>query len=99
MSIKNPSARPLPGGFPQFNRHLAAIHRMPPMHAPVRPFHASDVIYAMLRHGVGKTLLRRSGSGPIQDSLTAMKAVKGGPQTPKKLTSNTLWGSILRKPV
>lgn len=99
MSIKNPSARPLPGGFPQFKRHLAAIHRMPPMHAPVRQFHASDVIYAMLRHGVGKSLLRRAGNGPIQDSMTAVKAVKGGAMPGKKLTSNILWGSVLRKPI
>lgn len=99
MSVKNPSAKPLPGGFPQFKRHLAAIHRMPPMHAPVRPFHASDVIYAMLRHGVGKTLIRGAGNGPVGNSLTAQKAVRGGPKSPKALTSNTLWGSILRKPL
>lgn len=90
--------RPLPGGFPQFKRHLAAIHRMPPMHSPVRPFHVSDVIYSMLRHGVGKQLLRRSGSGPVSDGITGAKAVKGGATSPKKLTSNVLWGSILKRP-
>ena len=88
----------MPGGFPNFKRHLAAIHRMPPTHATPRKFHASDVIYAMLRHGVGSTLLRRTGSGPVQDSLTAdkvkMKSGKSG-----RLNSNTLWGSILKKPM
>jgi hypothetical protein len=99
MSVKNPSGKPLPGGFPQFKRHLAAIHRMPPMHAPVRGFHASDVIYAMLRHGVGRSMIRNAGNAPMQDSLTAQKAVRGGPKSPKKLTSNSLFGSILRKPL
>ena len=99
MSIKSPSAKPLPGGFPQFKRHLAAIHRMPPMHAPVRGFHASDIIYAMLRHGVGKTMNRGGSSSPSNNNLTAQKAVRGGPKSPKALTSNTLWGSILRKPL
>jgi hypothetical protein len=89
--------RTLPGGFPQFKRHLAAIHRMPPMHAPVRSFHVSDVVYSMLRHGVGKQLLRRTGSGPSSDNMVQNKAVKGG-NIPKKLTSNTLWGSILKRP-
>jgi len=102
---KKPIASPdkvphMPGGFPNFKRHLAAIHRMPPTHAGSRKFHASDVIYAMLRHGVGKSLLRRAGSGPMQDSLTAEKA-KAVDKMPKfkKLTSNTLWGSILKKPM
>jgi hypothetical protein len=90
-------SKPLPGGFPQFKRHLAAIHRMPPTHAPVRPFHASDVVYAMLRHGVGKQLLRRSGSGPSSDAGIVSR-VRGGGGNPRKLTSNTLWGSILKKP-
>jgi hypothetical protein len=91
--------RPLPGGFPQFKRHLAAIHRMPPTHSGSRPFHVSDVVYAMLRHGVGKTLLRGGDNSPSANSLTAQKAVRGGPKSPKGLTSNTLWGSILRKPL
>lgn len=90
--------RPLPGGFPQFKRHLAAIHRMPPMHSPVRPFHVSDVVYSMLRHGIGKQLLRRAGSGPTGDSQIATRAVPGGAKAGKKLTSNTLWGSVLKKP-
>lgn len=90
--------RPLPGGFPQFKRHLAAIHRMPPTHATARPFHVSDVVYAMLRHGVGKSLMRRTGSGPASDSTVQAKAVRGGAGSPRKLTSNTLWGSILKKP-
>jgi hypothetical protein len=89
--------KPLPGGFPQFKRHLAAIHRMPPTHAPVRPFHASDVVYAMLRHGVGKQLLRRAGSGVSSDASTVAK-VRGGAGGSKKLTSNTLWGSVLKRP-
>jgi hypothetical protein len=90
--------RPLPGGFPQFKRHLAAIHRLPPMHSPVRPFHVSDVVYSMLRHGVGKQLLRRAGGGTAGDMITQQKAVAGGATSPKKLTSNVLWGSILKRP-
>lgn len=89
--------RPLPGGFPQFKRHLAAIHRMPPMHAPYRPFHVSDVVYSMLRHGVGKQLLRRAGTSPASDASTVAK-VRGGAGKSKGLTSNTLWGSVLKKP-
>ncbi len=94
----SPKQRALPGGFPNFKRHLAAIHRLPPTHSPVRPFHVSDVVYSMLRHGVGKQLLRRTGSGPIQDNQTAVKAVAGGAAKPRKLTANTLWGSVLKKP-
>jgi len=98
MAIKSTGKpKPLPGGFPQFKRHLAAIHRMPPSHAPVRPFHASDVIYAMLRHGVGKSMLRRAGSGPSGENNLADR-VRGGAKKPKGLTSNTLWGSVLKKP-
>jgi hypothetical protein len=89
--------KPLPGGFPQFKRHLAAIHRLPPMHAPVRQFHVSDVVYSMLRHGIGKQLLRKSGSTPTGDKIIADKAA-GKVISPKKLTSNTLWGSILKRP-
>ena len=84
-------ARPLPGGFPNFKRHLAAIHRMPPTHSPVRPFHVSDVVYAMLRHGVGQQNLRRTGNAPIADKLTQEKAAKGG-------KSNSMWKSLLKRP-
>lgn len=90
--------RPLPGGFPQFKRHLAAIHRMPPTHAGARPFHVSDVVYSMLRAGLGKQLIRRGSSSPSSDAATQIKASKGSGANQKKLTSNTLWSSILRKP-
>jgi hypothetical protein len=91
-------AKALPGGFPQFKRHLAAIHRMPPTHASTRPFHVSDVVYAMLRHGIGKSLVRRTGSTPTADMAVQNRAVRGGAKSPQKLTSNVLWGSILKKP-
>jgi hypothetical protein len=91
LKIDKPKA--LPGGFPNFKRHLAAIHRMPPTHATPRKFHASDVIYSMLRKGVGSSLMRRTGSGPAQESITAEKAKQSG----KKLTSNSMWASTLKK--
>ena len=98
MAGTSAKAKPLPGGFPQFKRHLAAIHRMPPTHATARPFHVSDVVYAMLRHGIGKQLLRGGNSSPSSDAITQGKTVRGGASSPRKLTSNTLWGSILKKP-
>ena len=84
-------------GFPQFARHLAAIHRMPPMHAPVRKFHVSDIVYSMLRRGisknmmrhVGKMMLRSGDSSPAPDSIAAMRV--GGAR------SGSMWGSVLKK--
>jgi len=93
LKIDKPKA--LPGGFPNFKRHLAAIHRMPPTHSEPRKFHASDVIYSMLRKNVGSSLMRRAGSGPAQESVLAEKAKKA---TGKKLTSNSMWASSLKKP-
>ena len=78
-------------GFPNFKRHLAAIHRLPPTHSPVRPFHVSDVIYSMLRSSVGKQSLRRTGAGTSSDSQTQGKAAK------MPSGSNKMWSKVLKK--
>lgn len=78
-------------GFPNFKRHLAAIHRLPPTHSPVRPFHVSDVVYSMLRSSVGKQGLRRAGAGTSSDASTRNKADK------MPSGSNKMWSKVLKK--
>jgi hypothetical protein len=92
MATTPAKAKNLPGGFPNFKRHLAAIHRLPPTHAPVRPFHVSDVVYSMLRSGgVGKQALRRAGSAVSSDMSTQNKAAK------MPSGSNKFWSKTLKK--
>jgi hypothetical protein len=92
MAITSAKAGKLAAGFPNFKRHLAAIHRLPPTHAPVRPFHVSDVIYSMLRSGgVGKQAIRRAGSGVASDSITQNKAATN------PSGSNKFWKKTLKK--
>lgn len=79
----------LAAGYPQFSRHLAAIHRMPPTHAPVRKFHASDIVYAMLRRGVGRMMLRKGVSAPSADRSIASRAGSSKP--------DSMWKSTLRR--
>ena len=79
------------GGYPQFKRHLAAIHRMPATHAPVRKFHASDIVYAMLRRGIGRSMLNKGLSSPSADRSLSFKS--GIPS----LKSNSMWKSTLRR--
>ncbi len=83
-------------GFPQFERHLAAIHRMPPTHSSVRKFHASDIVYAMLRRGVGRMMLRRGVSAPSADNNIRYKADRKS-EIPL-MRSNSMWKATLRKP-
>jgi hypothetical protein len=78
-------------GFPNFKRHLAAIHRLPPTHSPVRPFHVSDVIYSMLRSSVGKQALRRAGASANSDKQTQTKAARN------PSGSNRMWSKVLKK--